>query len=436
MVNKLVIAVVAVVAVGAAVAGLAGRGAAGTTVGTIRAAAPPGCAPLPSFPGGEVPQLASGRGLWAVAGGTLVSTAQARSIAPDDAQGGSIRHVASEPGRGTAYVLDRAGDDEVVVVTPDGTRRVAVRGEALHPTWSPTGDLAWAVGSDVAVLERGRHRFERIAGPAPDGSTFSPVYLSADRLAAVVAAPPTPSAPEGGRLDDLWVTRADREDWRRLTSFRSSGDRWAAIRTPVMFEGSLHFVRITGRASATREPRFELWRFGDSGPERLRALPGERYLAGSLGGELVWNLPDPAGRRYLLSVGGTAASTVGCGAVTVDPLDAVDPDRHAGEGVHVPARGSWPGLDDATRDHQEEIAVIVGDFTTRDEAGTVVATIQVAYPGAVVEVVDASIAPLAIRPGVYGALLHLPIDADPTASLAEFRAALPQYAADSWIVTP
>jgi hypothetical protein len=45
-------------------------------------------------------------------------------------------------------------------------------------------------------------------------------------------------------------------------------------------------------------------------------------------------------------------------------------------------------------------------------------------------------APLAIRPGVYGAMLHLPDDADPTAALAAFRTRLPAYSATSWIVTP
>jgi hypothetical protein len=50
--------------------------------------------------------------------------------------------------------------------------------------------------------------------------------------------------------------------------------------------------------------------------------------------------------------------------------------------------------------------------------------------------VDNDDAPLAIRPGVFGALLHLPHDADPSAAIAAFRATLPAYTSNSWIVTP
>jgi hypothetical protein len=59
-----------------------------------------------------------------------------------------------------------------------------------------------------------------------------------------------------------------------------------------------------------------------------------------------------------------------------------------------------------------------------------------AYPELQVDVVDASTAPLAIRPGVWGAILRLPGDVDATASLSEFRRRLPAYAANSWVVTP
>jgi hypothetical protein len=80
--------------------------------------------------------------------------------------------------------------------------------------------------------------------------------------------------------------------------------------------------------------------------------------------------------------------------------------------------------------------VIVGDFQTVAEAETVVREIQRGYPGSLVQVVENDDAPLAIRPGVFGALLHLPREADPGASIAAFRAALPAYTSNSWIVTP
>ena len=151
----------------------------------------------------------------------------------------------------------------------------------------------------------------------------------------------------------------------------------------------------------------------------------------------MWNVPDTAAGRLTLAVEGAGGlRTIGCGAVMADPLDAIDPDRRPGRGAHVPPRGDWPELDAPSRERTEEIAVIVGDFTTAAEAEVVAADIRAAYPGARVEVADSTTAPLAIRPGVFGALLHLALDADATAALSVFRDRLPQYAPNSWIVTP
>jgi hypothetical protein len=430
MVRKLVIGMTALVAVAA---GLVSGRARGDSVVAARPTGPMGCMALPAFARGEAPGLARGRGVWAVAGGAIVSAGAGRSVSARLEGDETIRHVAAEPGLGTAYVIDRAGGDDVVVITRRGTRRITERAEATHPSWSPSGDLAWAVGSDLAVLGRDNSRVAKIEGPVAGGTVFSPVFLSPTRLAVVVAAPPTQGAPEGGRHDDLWVTDLERDGWRRLTSFRVSGDRWVMIRTPIVVDGMLSFVRVVGRGSATREPRFELWRSERDGAQRVRALPGERYLAGVRRGDLVWNVPDPEHGRMLLSVAGR---TIGCGSVMADPPDAVDPDRRSGGGTNVPPRADWPELDVPTVDHTEEVAVIVGDFTTNAEAEAVAAAIRIAYPDAEVDAVDSSVAPLAIRPGVYGALLHLPIEADPTVALATFRDRLPRYAANSWIVTP
>jgi hypothetical protein len=430
MVRKLVIGLTAVVA---AAAGLVSSQARGDSVVSARPTGPTGCMALPAFARGESTRLAEGRGLWAVAGGAIVSATASRSVPARTEGDEAIRHVAAEPGLGTAYVIDRAGGDDVVVITRRGTRRVPENAEATHPAWSPSGDLAWATGSGVAVLGRGSSRVSRIDGPAGGGTVFSPVFLSPTRLAVVVAAPPTPDAPEGGRHDDLWVTNLARDGWRRLTSFRASGDRWVTIRTPIVVDARLSFVRVVGRGSATGEPRFELWRSERDGMQRVRALPGERYLAGVWRGDLVWNVPDTEHGRMLLTVAGR---TIGCGAVMADPPDVIDPDRRPGRSANVPPRADWPELDVPTVAHTEEVAVIVGDFATTVEAEIVAAAIRVAYPDAAVDVVDSSVAPLAIRPGVYGALLHLPIDADPTAALATFRERLPRYAANSWIVTP
>jgi hypothetical protein len=134
----------------------------------------------------------------------------------------------------------------------------------------------------------------------------------------------------------------------------------------------------------------------------------------------------------------TGLRAIGCGSVMVDPIDAIDPDRRAGQGgeeEHMPPRGDWQALE-APSSPVEEIAVIVGDFAAPADAEDVATAIRSAYPTSRVEVVDSSTAPSAIRPGVYGAMLHLPIDADPTAALATFRTRLPAYATTSWIVTP
>jgi hypothetical protein len=307
-----------------------------------------------------------------------------------------------------------------------------------HPVWSPSGDLAWATGDGVAVLRRRTGRILRLEAPPRAGTVFSPAFLSSGRLAAVVSAPPTRHVPEGASLDQLWVTRLGTVRWRRVTDFHATDDRWSTIRTPMRSGGGLLFVRAHGRASATREPRFELWGYDGGRVSRLSRLDGERYLAASRAGRLVWNVPDMAAGRLMLAVEGAHGRlrTIGCGAVMADPLDTVDPDRRAGRGAHVPPRGDWPELDAPSRERTEEIAVIVGDFTTAAEAEVVAADIQAAYPGALVDVADSTTAPLAIRPGVFGALLHLPVDAGATTALSVFRDRLPQYAPSSWIVTP
>jgi hypothetical protein len=287
------------------------------------------------------------------------------------------------------------------------------------------------------VLERRTGRIERIAGPVGRGTVGSPVFGSPTRVAAAVGSPPTHDAPEGGQLDELWVTRADRAAWRRLSDFRTTGGDWVAIRTPIVFRGSVLFVRVVGRASATGSPRFELWSLDHGSASRVRRLPGERFLAGSSRGRLVWNVPEPGTTHQALVVSGPdGPRTIGCGAVMTDPTDRVDPDRLAGTGVQVPARGDWEDLEQPDESHVEAIAIIVGDFATVAEARTVVDSIAAEYPDGGAEVVDSTTAPLAIRPGVHGALLHLPQGADPTAALAEFRDRLPEYSDTSWVVTP
>lgn len=266
---------------------------------------------------------------------------------------------------------------------------------------------------------------------------FAPVFLSDRRIAAVVSASPDDQVPHGEQLGDLWAIDVGGTRWRRLTHFRAAGDRWVTIRTPIARAGGLDFVRVRARGSSTAAPRFELWRYEDGEASRVRRLDSERYLAGRLRGHLVWNRPDPAHGKYLLQVerAGTMR-TIGCGAVIVDPIDVVDPDRQGGGGAYVPLLGDQPDATETADASLEEVAVIVGDFQTLAEAEAVARVIRRAYPGSLVDVVDHDETPLAIGPGVFGALLHLPRDADPSAAIAAFRAALPAYSPNSWIVTP
>jgi len=436
MVQRLV---VIAVALSSAVAGLVSGQAGEQPVASVSAAAvDAGCDSVPALARGRSPRLAEAKGMWAVAGRRLVSISAGASVQPSRVPADSIvKHVAVSEGAGTAYVVDRVGDDDVVVVTPEGTRRVRERAEVTHPAWSPRGDLAWATGTSIAVLDAETRAIERLPAPMKGATVFSPVFLSANRVAAVVSAPPTAEVPHGERLGNLWVSHPGAHRWRQLTSFASETDRWVTVRTPIVHRGTVHFVKVIGRGSATRAPRFELWKLDHGVARRVARLPGERYLAGSRGSRLVWNVPDEAHARQLVAVEGrNGLRVIGCGSVMVDPPDVVDPDRRAGSGHRVPPRGDWPELAAPSHAEAEEIAVIVGDFATQGEAVTVAEAIRAAYAGSRVDVVDSSIAPSAIKPGVYGALLHLPVDADPTAALATFHRVLPEYVSNSWIVTP
>jgi hypothetical protein len=440
--------VIAAVVMASTTAGLLTAGAGRAPLSTSRVTDPRGCPGLLAFPR-RAPGLVSGRGLWAVAGGQLVSVGVGRAVSGDvfasegapQALAGSlersaIKHVAIRKGIGTAFVIDRAGDDDLVAVTSEGVEVVPQDAEVSHPTWSTGGRLAWSTGSAVVVRDLVTGEMGELSAPARGATVFSPVFLSDRRIAAVVSAPPDDRVPEGEWLGDLWATNVSGRRWHRLTHFEAGADRWVTIRTPIAHAGVVDFVRVSARASSTEAPTFELWRYEDGAASRVRRLDGERYLAGRLDGELVWNRPDPVHGRHLLQVDEAGAlRTIGCGAVMVDPIDVADPDRRAGAS-YVPLRGDHPAPDEATGASDDEVAVIVGDFPTAAEAEAVARVIGRAYPGSIVDVVDSRDAPLAIRPGVFGALLHLPDDVDASAAIAEFRATLPAYTSNSWIVTP
>ncbi len=429
---------ISAVALTSAIAGLVSGRAAGVPIASVSAVGPTGCDSVPNFATEGSARMAAADGLWTVAGGRLVSLSAGRSLQPASSPAGSVvKHIAVSKGAGLAYVVDREGGDDVVIVTPEGTRRLRQTTEVTHPVWSPRGDLAWAAGTSIDVLDAGTGRVQRLPVPVDGATVFSPVFLSAQRVAAVVSSPPTAKVPEGERLGNLWVTHRGGQDWRRVTSFTAGTDRWVTVRTPIVHRGVVHFVKVAGRASATRQPRFELWKLDHGVARRVARLPEERYLAGSRGSRLVWNVPDAASGRQIVALEGPEGlHEIGCGSVLTDPLDVVDPDRRAGSGHNVPPRGDWPELAPTAPSHAEEIAVIVGDFMTSAEAAQIAEAIRVAFPSSQVDVVDSSMAPSAIKPGVFGALLHLPDDADPTIAMADFRSKLPAFVSNSWIVTP
>jgi len=370
-----------------------------------------------------------------VTGEGLLSMGRSRALARSIGQG-TIKHAAVRPGVGTAYVIDRAGADIVVAMTREGRDVLPQAAEASNPSWSASGRLAWSTGSAILVRDPVSGRIDELPAPLQGADVFAPVFLSDRRIAAVVSPSSDVQVPEGEQLNDLWAIDVAGTRWRRLTHFRAGGDEWVAVRTPIARAGGIDFVRVSARGSSTAAPVFELWRYAHGAASRVRRLAGERYLAGRLRGQLVWNRPDPSNNRSLLQVARSGGMrTIGCGAVLVDPIDVPDPDRRSG-GSNVPLRGERPDLGMASGAGAEEVSVIVGDFQTAAEAEAVVREIRRDYPGSLVEVVENDDAPLAIRPGVFGALLHLPREADPSAAIAAFRAVLPAYTSNSWVVTP
>jgi hypothetical protein len=386
--------------------------------------------------------LGRASGVYAAARGELIRNGDRTAIVDAGGEGAVVRHVAARRGVGLAYVLDRRGGDTLVAVTDDEVLRIASDREILHPAWSPTGDLAWSIGTALRVREVVSGRIRSIRPPLPGSRTYSPVFLGTRRLAVVAEVTPHGFGAEGTQRDNLFVTDVGGGRWRPLTRFRSHGDRWVAIRTPVVSPGgAIEFVRVTADASETVAPRFQLWRVGRTGrPALVRTLPGEMYLAGRSSAGRLWNVPDPMGGTARIVREGTkgCALPVGCGSVATDPTDVVDPDRRAVRGSLVPPRANWPDLG-ATEDADPtvaEIALLVGDFGDQGQAEAAASRIRSAYPGAVVQVVDSFAAPQAIGPGAWGAMLRIPAAADPATALTELRSRLPEYGATSWVVTP
>lgn len=364
-----------------------------------------------------------------------------KAFTPPGGPGTFLRHISTAAGLGTAYVDDRRGPDAVVIATPDHVFKVREDGEATHPTWSPSGEVAWSVGESVRVWSPSDGSVASIPIPAEGSWGFSPVFTAANQITAVVEEPAPGTSPEDEGLNNLWQYEFDTQSWTRVTSFEADAERWSVIRTPVLDrDGALLFVRIQGFSSATEQPSYELWSYAGGVTLEIRDLPGEMYLAAATDAGLMWNLPGstPGVWRLVLEGQDGTAYDVGCGSVVVDPVAEPDPDVVAEPGNAYPP-GPRRGLQEALRagaSTAPSLGILVGDFNTLDAAEAVAQQLSERLEdGAPVNVIDHRGNPTAIRPGAWAAVVQIPAGADPEAELAWFRTLFPENAEMSWIVT-
>jgi len=376
--------------------------------------------------------LAVGAGFAGADGGAIVQTNPAGTelIVPPDRGRGVVRHVASRAGVGTAYVRDRTGGDLVVSVTGRGVRRYSTHAEASQPSLSAREDLVWAERSGLRLVAARARAPRSIAGPISGGMTFSPLFASTTTIVVAVTAPPTAAVPEDEYLSNLWRYDLHTSRWVQVTHFSGGAGRWTIVRTPFLApDGSIQFIRMSGRASADRAPRYQLWRLRGNVARRLRTLPGEMYLAGFDGSARLWNIRAGATGAWLIRRERADGSLedVGCGAVMVDPLDRTDPDKRSGGRTTAIGAASLPESPAAD-------SILVGDFASVAAANSASTTIAAAF-GSTPSIVDATTQPAVVRPGVWAVLIPIASGADAEAELARFRTAVPTFAGWSWIVS-
>jgi hypothetical protein len=405
------------------VVGLAGLGLSGA------ASNPPACPSLEGAPPADgTSPPAEGAPAAAIHGEGLVvvdPAGRARPFRHVDGSAGLLRHATSRPGSGTVYVDDLRGADQLVVLGEGGVERVTAAGEATHPTLGPGGALAWAEDLErLRLRPRPGAAVRTFEAPRGARAVFSPVFVRGEALLAVVEEAVDTVTHDTG-LDNLFRLDRGTGRWSRVTRFRAGSDRWSAIRTPVVGrDGTVWFVRVTGKASATRRPSFELWRLGKDDTARVRALPTDRFLSGAVAGRLLWNVFDPGSGGWRLVLDGPEGSRlVGCGATMTDPTGP-DPDLD-------PARSAaGPSGQGETSEQVEEgfLGIVVGDFGTREEASAVAERI-----GAEALVSGHGGSPAAVGPDRFVAAVPLPSDADPEVELDELRRRFPEYVESSWI---
>jgi hypothetical protein len=292
---------------------------------------------------------------------------------------------------------------------------------------------------------------------------FSPVFTGPERITAVVSERVPGARPEDEALNDLFTYDLATRTWTRRTSFTADGDHWSAIRTPIVgLGGELEFVRVAGDATATVRPSSALWSIGPgrSSPTKLRDLTREMYLAGVVGGRRVWNVFDGSVGDWRLEGEGAdgTLTDLGCGRVMVDPLAENDPDREprgrdgrdpspaatptatptaTPSPAVTPTLGSTPSATASPGSAPVSVAaILVGDFASTDQASTAEAQIAGVYGAdAALRVIDSTIAPAVVMPGVWAVVMAIPSGEDPELSLQAFRNRLPQFADVSWVVS-
>jgi hypothetical protein len=381
--------------------------------------------------------VAEGRGTAAIVGDNIVlleGLGNRSAYSTASAGNGVIRHATSTPGVGTAYVTDKKGSDTLVTVSPQGVAEIPASGEVTHPTLSASGELVWAEDFRALKVSSADGRLLKTIAP-PKGSTaiFSPLFTRPNELIAVVQEPVEGDSGEDDSLNNLFRYDIGSDTWSRLTAFRATGENWSVLRTPVLAQdGAVYFVRLRAMASETRPPSFELWSLRGKAVAKVRDLPKEMYLAEVNDRGLLWNIYDGTDWRLFLE-SGSGLVDLGCGAVMVDPRAQPDPD--------IPRED--PTVD-RRRSRQEsgapntsaslasgEMAILVGDFSSPQGAEAVASRLRI--PG--VTIVDHRTAPLAIAPGAWGVATRLPVDADLTLALDEFRRRFPDYTERTWIVS-
>lgn len=382
--------------------------------------------------------VAEGRGTAAVLGNQVVmlDVGGNRSVhTPPSAGEGVLRHVVSAPGRGTAYVSDHQGPDTLISIRPDGISEIRTSGEAAHPTVSSTGSLVWA--EDFKVLKLAPFDGGSITSiPRPRGSSavFSPLFINANALLAVVQERVEGDRGEDDSLNNLYRYDLSSATWKRLTAFEGTFEEWSVLRTPVLApDGSVFFVRLRGAASQTVPPSFELWAHRtDDSVTKVRDLPKEMYLAGVGTEGLLWNIFDNTEWR-LLEETSTGLKDLGCGAVMVDPRSQPDPDVPI-ENPELNRRSSFErrAAPSETRSLlHAEMAILVGDFSSRQGAEAVAGNLGLTG----LEIVNHDLAPFAIAPGKWGVAKRLGADVDLALAIAEFQRSFPRYADRAWVVS-